>query len=355
MDYANKLSGCDIRLVFVASILEVHCNRRALQSFYNFKYGRPPTWPNSLVTQSSIVQADFCIVREIMGRRDRPKATQDHLSFLEAGVVYFQRPLLGGLCAELLLDYREVLHPRLIANEVYDIWSNLRVAKSYFPPEMVLSDILVVTLLKAGFVSLHCAALKKGHLGILIWARANTGKTTTAWRLVSEIGCQFLGDDIAISDGNKVYACPYTATGVPPAIRQLDEPFSERLKSLFFLNAGVRERLVDHLDTTSLATHMTPTHFFLLTRGDDRATTPIAKKDARDLLLRLNRLEFRYHFSNSILLNLWNNTGWPDIQWCANQEALLIEKLVDRAESIFQVIAPDPYDFATQIRQLMGV
>lgn len=76
----------------------------------------------------------------------------------------------------------------------------------------LLSDIANVILLDNGFITLYASSVCNEPMkkGIVNFAPPNTGKTYTAMKLCELSDYTLVGEDIVISDGYKVYSCPWT-------------------------------------------------------------------------------------------------------------------------------------------------
>lgn len=76
----------------------------------------------------------------------------------------------------------------------------------------LLSDIANVLLLNNGLITLYASSVyhETSKKGIVTFAAPNTGKTTTAMKLCGFPGFKFVSEDIVISDGRKLYSCPWT-------------------------------------------------------------------------------------------------------------------------------------------------
>lgn len=76
----------------------------------------------------------------------------------------------------------------------------------------LLSDLANVMLLKNGLLTLYASAIhfEPDNKCVINFAPPNTGKTLTATKLCQQPGYKLVGEDIVISDGQKVFACPWT-------------------------------------------------------------------------------------------------------------------------------------------------
>ena len=78
----------------------------------------------------------------------------------------------------------------------------------------LLSDLANILLLKNGYLTLYASAVSDASSkhGVVCFAPPNTGKTLLATTLCREKGYSLIGEDIVITDGNKIYSCPWTNT-----------------------------------------------------------------------------------------------------------------------------------------------
>lgn len=78
----------------------------------------------------------------------------------------------------------------------------------------LLADVANIMLLKNGHVTLYASAVyyEPGNRCVVNWAPPNTGKTLTATSLCALPGFQLVGEDVVITDGNRVFSCPWTSS-----------------------------------------------------------------------------------------------------------------------------------------------
>lgn len=78
----------------------------------------------------------------------------------------------------------------------------------------LLADLANMMLLKNGFLTLYASAVyyEPKEKCVAILAPPNTGKSCTASKLCDNEGYKFVGEDIVVSDGQKVYSCPWTSS-----------------------------------------------------------------------------------------------------------------------------------------------
>ncbi|MGB4590051.1 MAG: hypothetical protein WBI17_12605 [Clostridiaceae bacterium] len=76
----------------------------------------------------------------------------------------------------------------------------------------ILTDLVSGILLMNGYATLHCSSISIGDKALVIFAPPSTGKTLTALRLCEYSGAKYIAEDIAITDGEFIYAVPWTST-----------------------------------------------------------------------------------------------------------------------------------------------
>ena len=83
----------------------------------------------------------------------------------------------------------------------------------------LLSDLANVMLLKNGYLTLYASSVysEANHRGAVFFAPPNTGKTVTAMKLCKKPGYQLLGEDVVITDGERLFACPWTSSYRKPS------------------------------------------------------------------------------------------------------------------------------------------
>lgn len=125
--------------------------------------------------------------------------------------IFYNRPILPGVCLKGKF-------------EINDCQVNAVVGKSYYfklgykimnmhSVDYVLSDFVTCLLIKNGLVPLYCSAVKLSNgRSVAIFAPPNSGKTRSALKLCDDYGARFISEDIAITDGDNVFAVPWTNT-----------------------------------------------------------------------------------------------------------------------------------------------
>lgn len=78
----------------------------------------------------------------------------------------------------------------------------------------LLSDLANMLLLKNGFLTLYASSAYYAPTGktVVCFAPPNTGKTITALKLCDTYGYALVGEDVVITDGHRIYSCPWTCS-----------------------------------------------------------------------------------------------------------------------------------------------
>lgn len=76
----------------------------------------------------------------------------------------------------------------------------------------LLSDVANMLLMRNGYLTLYASAVLYApqNRGLVFFAPPNTGKTVTAVGLCEHLDYHLVGEDVIITDGKKIYACPWT-------------------------------------------------------------------------------------------------------------------------------------------------
>ena len=78
----------------------------------------------------------------------------------------------------------------------------------------LLSDIANMMLLKNGLLTLYASSVyfPEQKRGLVCFASPNTGKTVTVTKLCEHFDYGFVGEDIVITNGKELFACPWTSS-----------------------------------------------------------------------------------------------------------------------------------------------
>lgn len=168
----------------------------------------------------------------------------------------------------------------------------------------LLEDVISMQLLMNDYTLLHCGGVQRGDETFVLIGLANTGKTTTTLRLViNEPGMKYVAEDIAITDGDTLYSCPYALSAIDSPLLNSRENavyhwIARKIPLLDRLYVQPLRSIHDVLASWQVAESGDITDILLLSRGGQRSGIA----DASRMLRLSNRAEFTYP-TNQILLS----------------------------------------------------
>ncbi len=201
----------------------------------------------------------------------------------------------------------------------------------------LLADLANVMLLKNGYLTLYASAVYCEATGrcVVNFAPPNTGKSLTASTLCAAPGCGLVGEDVVITDGNHVFACPWTC--------------SHRKKDGKMDSAGSLGR--EKVRTGAEIRHMCDlTYITALSLGNLEISE--SKEEVLGRICTLNGYLFQYYSSPIVKLLAYFSRDYA-AAWNVRAEQML-RAMVDRA-ACASLQCQAPTEFAEIIRlQLAG-
>jgi hypothetical protein len=271
--------------------------------------------------------------------------------------LFYQRNLFAGSKLRLLLRGIGSGQPEIIANRNYcrfvvGRFINLH-SLGYH-----LTDLACAMLLRKDLCPLHCSSFSTGDSTVVIVAPGNTGKTLATMRAVLHLGASFVAEDLAITDGQFIYGCPWTST-----FRYYDElsmswllrmrmKLIKAIPPVELIRMCSDDRKIDaYIDKKRIVTRKRITHVAILARRSGGVEV-LDKERARQMVLNLNRYEFAYMKNPMLTAYSYFNPEF-DIQALEGRERDILAKLVDGATCLL-VHSEDPTVFSDLILKRMG-
>lgn len=343
------------RHLLVPGLLEISSNVRNVTGFLTPLYSIPDSEP-----------AKISIALEVAGGMAGPPREAIPFGAVwgqpDADDVHYAARLLGPMRAQLQLRGLDD-SPQIRVNPVYHRLVRLRLGNVQ-PPGRHLADVMAVKLLRHHYALVHAAAVAFNGQGILLVAPPATGKSLTSLRALDN-GFSFLAEDIAITDGERVYGLPLTvsfahdiggkelglkggfgrqrirlfqwlAAGLPPLSYLLPSP------SLNILNLARQARIESQAPLAFI---------FILGRGA-RRLVPLSPQEALAKLLLINRSEFSY-YQNNLLLGYSYFNRWLNLGDLMQEEEEILAKAVNNA-ACFLCQGPQPGSFFEQIQPIVA-
>lgn len=202
----------------------------------------------------------------------------------------------------------------------------------------LLADLANIMLLKNGYLTLYASAAfcESENRCAINFAPPNTGKTYTVTNLCSRGGYQLVSEDVAITDGTKVYSCPWTCS------YRRTRSAADSAGSLGRVKEAMVGKFRDSCDMTDLV---------VLSRGKNKYHRN--KEEILSQICILNGYLFQYYCSPIVKLLAYFCEEFR-VPWNDFAEKM-IEDMVTKAECAY-IRCEDPADYAEMIHQkLMGI
>lgn len=196
----------------------------------------------------------------------------------------------------------------------------------------LLEDIVTLQLLANEHAILHCAGLQHDDGVAVLIGVANTGKTTTTIELVRRGDAKYVAEDIAITDGDRLYTCPYALSAIDETLvdGEVDSVYrwlAHKVPLLDRVYTGSFDSIYDVLEPHQIQCSGPVTDVFFLTPDPSREPATDPSKTVR----LSNRAEFTYSTSH-VLLGAQYLGYDVDVHDAMETEERLLDDLVSGAE-----------------------
>lgn len=265
------------------------------------------------------------------------------------GELFYQRNLFAGSKLRLLLRGIIGGQPEILANKNYLRFVIGRFINLYSLGYQ-LTDLTCAVLLTKKLCPLHCSSFSTNRSTVAVIAPPNTGKTLSVMRAVLHLGASFVSEDLAITDGEYIYACPWTST-----FRYYDELSMNwllrmRMKLIKIIPPvelipmyGDDRKINSYIEEKHLVTHKKITHTVILAHRPGGVKV-LDKEEALFMVRNLNRYEFMY-MKNPMLTAYSYFNPELDIFALEEKEREILGKLVNNTSCLL-VQSEDPTKFA---------
>lgn len=266
--------------------------------------------------------------------------------------LYYQRNFMLGTKLRLMVRDAFGHRPEIKVNKNYLKHIKWRF-NNLHSPGYILTDLICTLLLQKDMSALHCSGFAVGDKTVVVIAPPDTGKTLTTMRAVFDYGASYISEDLAITDGQKIYACPWTST-----FRYYDELSMSRImalrmkliKILPFVEImpfpGTIKTIDEYIGKDRVIESSAITHIAILARREGGVEI-LGKEEALRMVYNLNRYEFFYRKSPMLTAYTYFNPE-VDIEVLAEKEKSILRKMVNQSQCLL-VQNRDPREFAKQI------
>lgn len=266
--------------------------------------------------------------------------------------LFYQRNFFAGSKIRLLLKGISNNQPEIMINRNYfrfivGRFINLHSLRYH------LTDLACIMLLRQGFCPLHCSGFSTGDSTVVITAPPNTGKTLSTMRSVLHLGASFISEDLAITDGEYIHACPWTST-----FRYYDELSTSwllrmRMKLIKIIPPielvsvpGDSPTIDRYIENERIVNRKKITHTVILARRPGGVEV-LDKKQALQMVLNLNRYEFWYMKNPMLTAYSYFNPQF-NVRALEEREREILTKMVEQTTCLL-VQSKDPTKFAELI------
>lgn len=253
---------------------------------------------------------------------------------LNNNTIYYELPIgvFGRIRLKLIWDDA---NPTLILSPAFHRMARINVGTVHAVGKY-LRDVANVVLLRNGYALLHAAGFVHREKTILLIGLSNTGKTTSIIDVVRNHGALYYGDDLVVTDGIKVYACPATRTNVnashAPSKRY--RVYQSLRRSIPFVENLFRApslSISDFLGSEKIASARTITDIFILKRDDSPSVQQIGADTGARLLFASNQAEFT-HNTNQVLWAAEYLSAGISMGEAMKSESSILERLARNAK-----------------------
>ena len=214
----------------------------------------------------------------------------------------------------------------------------------------ILTDLACVLLLKKGYAPIHCSSFKKNLSTVAVFAPPSTGKTLSSMMACMEHQAKFIAEDLAITDGKKIYSVPWTSSF--RFYSNMEQSKGSKLKNratkvfppLEYVSFSKATPVTRYVASNEILDAEEVTHVAILGKGDSEVIIQ-SELEAFRKLINFNRNAF--HYLKSPLLTAYEFFN-PDlnIDDAASVEKEILKLLVYNSQKVFSVKDIDPTHYA---------
>lgn len=247
----------------------------------------------------------------------------------ESGEMIYENQVgvFGWIRLEILWNKRA---PVLKVNTLYSRLGRVSV-ETVFSPGRHLRDLSNIVLLDNGYCLMHAAGVWHQGKSALFVGLSNTGKTTLVTDLVKNHGAMFYGDDLVVTDGISLYACPETGTNVnmqdSPSIWYSGYQFIKR--SIPFAENMMRPPALpfsEFLGRQRQAKSDAISDIYILERSSKNIVKVLAPDEAGRLMYASNQVEFTHNTNQALWAAEYLGAGIP-MSSCQAREKEICDRL----------------------------
>lgn len=215
----------------------------------------------------------------------------------------------------------------------------------------IMTDLIVGLLLNNGYSTIHCSAINFKNKTLVIFAPPSTGKTITAIKLCDNKGVRFIAEDIALTDGEKIYAAPWTSTfryynhHKESKWDKFVDLLRNKIPVLQLVSIKERKSIDMYLGKDCFLNKSKITDIVVLGKGNNEVLK--SKNSILEKLINLNKYEFNYHRSPTMLVMNYFNPELS-IDKMFESEKVILNQLISNSNGCI-INSNNALDYSKQI------
>lgn len=263
---------------------------------------------------------------------------------------------VGGLASLSCLYRHHLSRPTIEVNRFYHVAGRMTVGNVH-SAGWLMRDLCNINLLLNGYCLLHAAAVQYENRSLVAIGLSNTGKSTTVFDLTINGPCRLFGDDLVVTDGENLYACPATGTNINPSklprYRQRIIHWCNRAIPFFeYFGPSAALTVSDYVGEENIAEPSPATDVLFLRRSKSRRLIQLEKDQAIRLLKSSNRTEFTFMNSALISANDYLNDR-AHIDRSLENESDIFARLVSHSQCF--LVEGDMNYFRSVAREILSI
>lgn len=318
---------------------------------YKFKHLR-------LNSEKNKISIEYVVDDKITRIRNLPKTQFYNYYETDLGDIYYSHSLGWKLRANFMLrceKYSDKCRIKMIVNTLYHKLIRTPIG-NILPPGSHLNNVLCIALLENSLAPLHASAFSYKGEGTVIFAPSDTGKTSCVLHATINRGCKFLSEDIAVTNGDEIYSCPFTFSSNKYinnknffCILQKISDAIPIVRNYFNFWPIIRVTMPSIVGEKNIEPKAKIKRILVLKRGMKNKSRRLGEAEAIDCILNLNRSEFPY---SDLLLHALHYFGKVNLFELMNREKNIIANMVSNAEEILLLEGNREF-FITKINEIV--
>ncbi len=344
------------KFYYYSSVKDIIAIKTNIENF-SFSYGMAMPYVDEKEYNNSLIKIELNVVSGRVEPKEGEKSEMGKFHYFSgypnANEMYYERSFFFNQKLQYKISGINSNHIKVTVNKNY-----MRFVKHRFmnvhSMGYILTDIINLRLIHNNFAPLHCSGFLKGEDSYGIFAPPNTGKTLTAMTLcMNDSSYKFVAEDLALTDGENLYAVPWTSTF--RYYDSVDSSFfskwlnklTEKISILELFGFGKTEPITKYV--SEIINKSSQKDIFILDRGVEEFKD-ISKEEAFQRINTLDRYEFNYMRAPAIIAYEYFNPD-TDIEGAYSGERKILKKMIKNAETIKVISTRNALNYSKIIKE----